>query len=194
MSRGTLLVISGPSGVGKTTIVREVRDRLDAMLSVSMTTRPAATTDVEGVDYYFVDEPTFRKLIDEDALLEYAHVFERNWYGTPREPVEAAMSDGRTVLLEIDVQGAQQVKSRMPEAFLVFIEPPSDAELERRLRSRGRDDDEAMTRRLAEARREIDTAHTCGAYDAFVTNEELARAIDEVCALAGETTAREPRH
>ncbi|MBX3374536.1 MAG: guanylate kinase [Phycisphaeraceae bacterium] len=181
---GLLLVISGPSGVGKTSIVRAVRSMLDAHFSVSATTRPRTGQDTPGIDYDFVDEATFDRMIRDGRFIEYAKVFGRAWYGTPRDPVEQALRAGRTVILDIDVQGALQVRSAMPHAFLVFVSPPSDEELYRRLRARGRDDDEAIARRFAEARREIETAHASAAYDAFIVNDDLDRAIREVCALA----------
>jgi guanylate kinase len=189
--RGLLVVISGPSGVGKTTIAHAVRDRVDAMFSISATTRPQTAQDRDGVDYTFVTDRRFREMIDEGALLEHAQVFGRHWYGTPCEPVERSLDEGRIVILEIDVQGAIQVRANAAGAHLIFILPPDEETLLQRLRSRGRDDEDAIARRFAEAKSEIKLAQESGAYDVFIVNENLDRAIDEACRTIDETrTAR----
>jgi guanylate kinase len=139
-SRGLLVVISGPSGVGKTSILREVLRRTGAVFSVSATTRSPAAGERDGVDYYFIDRETFQRWVDERRFIEVAQVFGRNWYGTPREPVERQLADGKIVVLDIDVQGAAEVKRYMPECLAIFILPPSEDELHRRLRGRRRDD------------------------------------------------------
>jgi guanylate kinase len=182
-SLGLLLVISGPSGVGKTTITHEVEQRLGGVFSVSVTTRPRTAADVEGRDYYFLTEEQFRSRRDAGELLEWAEVFGKYNYGTPRGPVESHLAAGRLVILEIDVQGALQVKQSMPDAFMIFVLPPGDEELLKRLRRRGRDAEEAIQRRFAEAKREIETARRSGAYDAFIVNDDLERAIQEACEL-----------
>ena len=128
-SRGLLVVVSGPSGVGKTTIVRALRDRLEGMLSTSATTRPQSPQEAEGVDYYFMDEARFRSMIEAGQFIEHAQVFGRHLYGTPRGPVEEALGAGGLVILEIDVQGARQVKEKLPEAFAMFILPPDERTL-----------------------------------------------------------------
>lgn len=178
---GLLLVISGPSGVGKTTITRQVVDRLGAVFSVSATTRSPTPADTPGVDYHFVDEAEFERMIAAGELLEYARVFGKYSYGTPRRPVEAALAQGRVVILEIDVQGAIQVRGNLPEALLVFVLPPDDATLLERLRKRGRESEEEIARRFAEAKREIALAHGSGAYDLFLVNSEVEKCVEKVC-------------
>lgn len=184
---GMLLVISGPSGVGKTTITRAVERSIPgSVFSVSATTRARTEADVDGVDYHFVTEDRFDQMVREGAFLEWAGVFGKR-YGTPRAWVEEQLARGRLVILEIDVEGAKQVKQAMPEAFGVFILPPSEEELLRRLRSRKREDEALIQKRFAEAQREIAEAGRCGSYDAFITNDELERAIRE----AVDTVTRE---
>ncbi len=178
----TPLIISGPSGVGKSTITNEVLSELDAVLSISMTTRPPAKTDVEGEHYYFVDEKTFRAAIDRGELLEWAEVF-GNLYGTPRGPVEKRLAEGRIVILEIDIKGAEQVKAKMPDAYAIFIEAPSEQVLLHRLRTRKREDERTIQRRFAAAKQEIDQAHHGGVYHAFLVNDNLDRAVTEAVAL-----------
>ncbi|MDP6478938.1 MAG: guanylate kinase [Phycisphaerales bacterium] len=183
---GLLLVISGPSGVGKTTIVHRVRDRLGGRFSVSATTRPKSPVEVDGKDYRFVSGDTFKQMKESDAFLEHAEVFGRHAYGTPREPVEQALREGELIILDIDVQGATQIREHMPTAYMIFILPPSDEELRHRLETRGREDEEAIARRFAEARREIDLATSRTLYDAFIVNDNLDRAVDEACRLVSE--------
>ena len=176
---GLLLIISGPSGVGKTTITRAVHTRTaDAVVSVSMTTRPRTSADREGVDYYFVDETAFLGMIARNELLEHAEVFGKR-YGTPRKPVEERLAEGKVVILEIAVLGAAQVKAAIPDAFGVFILPPSEDELLQRLRDRKREGEEAIQRRFQEAQREIAAARSGDVYDAFIVNRDLDRAIAE---------------
>jgi len=188
---GMLLVISGPSGVGKTTITRGVERAVgDSVFSVSVTTRAKTAADVEGVDYHFVDDAEFDRLVAEDRLLEHANVFGRR-YGTPREWVQAQLDRGRLVILEIDVAGARQVKRAMPSAFGVFILPPSEEELLRRLRDRKRESEEQIQKRFSEAQREIAEAKASEAYDAFIINEDLDRAIsDAIGAVRNERLRR----
>jgi guanylate kinase len=181
--KGLLLVVSGPSGVGKTTIVHEVIRRLGGEFSVSATTRARTERERDGVDYHFVDQATFQKWIDAGRFLEYAQVFGRSWYGTLQDQVEQALCEGKLIVLDIDVQGARSVKQRMPGAFTVFVLPPDEATLLKRLHARGREDEAAIERRFAEAKTEIDFARTSGVYDAFVVNDDLELAIDQVCDL-----------
>jgi guanylate kinase len=180
---GLLLVVSGPSGVGKTTIVHEVIRRLGGEFSVSATTRARSERERDGVDYHFVDQATFQKWIDAGRFLEYAQVFGRSWYGTLQDQVEHALGEGKLIVLDIDVQGAKNVKQKMPRAFTVFVMPPSEDTLLKRLHARGREDEAAIQRRFAEAKTEIDFAKTSGVYDAFVVNDDLEIAIDQLCDL-----------
>lgn len=180
---GLLLVISGPSGVGKTTITRLVEQRLGGVFSVSVTTRPKTAADVEGSDYHFLTDEQFNACRDAGELLEWAEVFGRYKYGTPRRPVEEHLSKGRLVILEIDVQGASQVKSKLPEAFMLFVLPPDDATLLDRLRRRGREDESSIRRRFDAARNEIAIARESGIYDGFIVNDNLSVAVDEACQL-----------
>ncbi len=177
--RGLLLVISGPSGVGKTTITHEVERRLGGVFSVSVTTRPKTAADVEGRDYYFVDQAQFARMRDAGELLEWAEVFGKYNYGTPEGPVDKQLSAGKLVILEIDVQGALQVKAKRPDAFMVFVLPPSDEELLRRLRHRAREAEEAIQSRFAEAKKEIETARRSKAYSVFIVNDSLEQAVEQ---------------
>ncbi len=176
---GLLLVISGPSGVGKTTITRAVERSIpDAVFSISATTRPKTDADVDGVDYHFLTSQQFTDRIAADEFLEHA-VYAGNCYGTLRAPVEAQLERGRLVILEIDVQGAEQIKAKKPDSFGLFILPPSEDELLERLRARKREDESVIQRRFAAAREEIARAKNNGAYDAFIINDDLDRAIGE---------------
>ena len=182
-NHGLLLVISGPSGVGKTTITRALERNLGGTFSVSVTTRPRAEGEVEGRDYYFLSDIEFQQRADDGAFLEHAKVYGEYRYGTPREPVERQVAEGKLVILDIDVQGARQVKQTMPEAFTLFILPPSEEELLRRLRKRRREDEASIQRRFDEAKREIAFAEGSGVYDAHIVNEDLDRAIDDASCL-----------
>lgn len=174
---GLLVVVAGPSGVGKGTVHAELRRRLpDAVLSVSATTRAPRPGEVDGVDYDFVDVPTFRRMIADGELLEWAE-YAGNLYGTPRDPAAEAVGRGEVVLLDIEVQGALQVKAADPDALLVFLHPPSMAELERRLRGRGTEPDETIARRLEVAREEIAGAD---AFDLQVVNDQLDDCVEQV--------------
>ncbi len=186
---GLLLVISGPSGSGKTTIARAIEQRLGGRFSVSATTRPPARGEIPGRDYEFVSPAQFDEWVKRGAFLEHAQVFGKHRYGTPREPVERQLAEGHLVILSIDVQGALQIRRSLPDALMVFLLPPDEEELLRRLRARGRDDDASIRRRLEEARREMEIARSSGAYDAMIVNDDLERAIDETCRLVIERRA-----
>lgn len=183
---GLLLVLSGPSGVGKTSIVHELLQRFDGVFSVSATTRQAGPGEVDGRDYQFISESEFQNMINEDRFLEYAQVFSRSWYGSPREPIEAALKNGRLAILDIDVQGAEIVRAKYPHMYGVFVLAPSEEELLHRLRLRGREDEAAIQRRFAASTKEIARARIGKTYDDFVVNDDLARATDTICALVAK--------
>lgn len=188
--RGLLVVIAGPSGVGKGTVHARLRTLLgDSHLSVSATTRPPRPGEREGADYYFVSPEEFNRLVHADQLLEWAS-YADNLYGTPRAAVEAAVDAGKVVLLDIEVQGALQVKQHDPAALLVFLEPPSFEELERRLWARGTEVGDELERRLLRAREELLQA---AAFDVRVVNDDLDTCVAEVLqaiqdARAGQIT------
>lgn len=181
-NQGLLVILSGPSGVGKSTITAAVRERLDADLSISMTTRDQRPGEEDGVNYHFVNHKHFKQEVLLGNLLEYAEVY-GNFYGTPKEPVEETLAAGGVMLLEIDVKGARQVKAKMPQGFAIFINPPSEETLLTRLRGRGREGEEIIQKRYAAARKEMAEAKECGAYDVFVVNDDLEKAIADICAL-----------
>lgn len=177
---GILFVISGPSGVGKGTIKQALLPQIgDIEDSISATTREPRSGEVSGRDYFFLSETEFRRLIEMDMLLEWAEVYGR-LYGTPREFVMETLAGGRDVLLEIDVQGARQVKSKMPEGVYIFISPPTMEELETRLRTRGKDSAQSIERRIAACRDEMSFLPE---YDYEVVNDELETAINKVVSI-----------
>lgn len=188
MRRGNLFVISGPSGAGKGTLVSRLMEAVpDARLSISATTRKPREGEVDGVHYHFSTHDEFMELVDEDGFLEWAE-FAGNCYGTPRSFVEQSMAEGAQVILEIEVQGAFQVREKMPDAHLVFIEPPSLEVLEERLRGRGTEDEEAVLRRLATARVELSRKME---YDIRLVNDDLERAVDELIAIVNALAEQE---
>ena len=169
-AHGLLVFVSGPSGVGKSTVCRRLAVELPGEFAISSTTRTPKPQDAQGKKYIFVDEPTFRKQLEAGEFIEYAYKFD-NWYGTLKKPVEDALAAGRTVLLEIEVQGALQVHKIFSNTLGVFILPPSEEDLLQRLRDRGRDDEATIRRRFTEAQQEIRTAQAAGIYDLMVVNE-----------------------
>jgi len=175
-----VLIVSGPSGSGKSTLVQRILQMPGTMASRSCTTRPRRTTESSGKCYDFVTESEFEAMAARGEFLEYARVFGKHSYGTPKKWLGESRAKGLDLVLEIDVQGAAQVKEKLPESIAIFILPPSHAELERRLRSRGQDSDEEIARRLAKARAEIEAF---GKYDYCVVNENMERAGREVEAI-----------
>ncbi len=176
------MVISGPSGVGKSCIRQEVLRRTGALWSVSATTRSPRPGEVDGKDYRFVTRERFEQMIAQDELLEWADVF-GNYYGTPIEPVWQAIKSGQTMLMEIDVQGGAQVYAKLPGETFILILPPSMDELRRRLAGRGTEPPEVIDRRFAKAQQEILAAQACGAYTYRIVNDDLERAIQQVIAI-----------
>mgnify|MGYP001567356971 CR=1 FL=1 len=175
--KGKVVIISGPSGVGKSTICKEIVKRLDNVhLSVSVTTRPQSAAEVDGRDYWFISEEEFQQRVDKGLLLEHAKVF-GHFYGTPKEKAVKALKAGKVVILEIDVQGARQVKAVFPDAVMMFILPPSARDLAERLDHRGREGAEAAGKRLNEASAEVAAAWQY--YEHMVINEDLQQAVNE---------------
>jgi guanylate kinase len=185
-----LTVLAGPTAVGKGTVARHIRENYpDVLLSVSATTREPRPGEVDGVDYYFVDDAEFDRLVANHELLEWARVHNSHRYGTPRTPIERALTEGRSVLLEIDLQGARQVRAAMPDAVLVFLAPPSWDELVRRLIGRGTESPEEQHRRLTTAKVELASQDE---FDARVVNGTVADAARDVVELM-KVRARRPR-
>lgn len=187
---GELYVIAAPSGAGKTSLLRALLARLDHLaLSVSDTTRPPRVGEVDGEQYHFISVENFRAGIDQGRYLEHAEVF-GNYYGTDRSRVEALWADGRSVLLEIDVQGAAQIARHYPEACSIFILPPSMAVLAERLRNRRSDAEDVIRRRLGEARGEIDA---CRDFSWMVVNDDFDEALAELIAIVTAWPQRRSR-
>ena len=178
MEKGKLFIISGPSGTGKGTICKKLLETdPNLRLSVSVTTRAPREGEVDGREYHFITEERYMELLEEGGLLEHASVYGKTMYGTPREPVMDWLEQGTDVILEIDVQGAFQVRENYPDCILIFILPPSMEELRSRILNRGSETEETMTARLGEAQREIDLSER---YDYRVVNGELEQAVAEV--------------
>jgi guanylate kinase len=176
-----VLIVSGPSGSGKSTLVQRILDLPGTMSSVSCTTRSKRATESTGKCYDFVTEAEFDAMVARNEFLEYARVFGRHSYGTPRKWLQESQASGLDLVLEIDVQGAAQVKKELPDSVAIFILPPSRQELERRLRSRGQDSDEEIVRRLAQARDEIAASQKF--YDFCIVNDDVERAGREAQAI-----------
>jgi guanylate kinase len=188
--RGRLYVFAAPSGAGKTSLVRALMQREPALrFSISCTTRRPRPTEVDGRDYYFLSPDEFERMAAAGEFLEHARVFD-NRYGTPRRPVEEALAAGQDLILEIDWQGAAQVRAALPECVTIFILPPSRAELERRLRGRGTDSLDVIARRLRDAA--ADMAHW-REFDHVIVNDDFDRALDELQAIVAGNGAASRR-
>ena len=176
MGKGKFIVVSGPSGVGKGTICNILIKELDAWYSVSMTTREIREGEEEGKNYYFVTKEEFERRIKEDKFIEY-NVYNNNYYGTPKDKIMDKIDEGTDVFLEIDVNGARNIKNKFPDSLLIYIAPPSLEELRRRLENRGSETEETIQNRLKIAEEELKQTDM---YDYVVVNDDLETAIDEV--------------
>ncbi len=174
--RGRFYVLSGPAGVGKGTVLKKVFEKLDNIVySVSCTTRLPRPRETDGVHYVFMDEPSFKKMVEEDKFLEWACVH-GHFYGTRKDIAEKALEEGKDVLLEIDVQGASQIKEKMPDAVMIFIQPPSFEELVRRLKKRGTEGPEELELRIRNAKTEMSYANE---YEYMIINDKVEKAADD---------------
>lgn len=189
--RGLLVVISGPSGVGKGTVRKALFEMTNHNLtySVSMTTRKIRPGEVDGVDYYFVSKEEFEKKIEDGKFLEYAQ-FVGNYYGTPLDKVNEQLDNGNEVVLEIEVDGAQQVKEKMPDCVMIFIVPPGKEALYERLKARGTESEEVINQRIEKANREFKKAYL---YDYIVVNDEVSNAADRIMAIIRAEHAKTKR-
>ena len=175
--RGKLIVVSGPSGAGKSTVIaRLMREDPDVVFSVSATTRPPREGEIDGKSYFFVTREKFQSMVENGELFEHAE-YVGNCYGTPKAPVLASLKTGKSVLFDIEVQGAAQIKAQCPEAILIFVVPSDFSQIEKRLRARGTDSEEKIQGRLMQARRECERATN---YDYVVLNDDPDRAADEM--------------
>jgi guanylate kinase len=175
-----VLIVSGPSGSGKSTLVQKILELPGTMLSVSCTTRSPRRTEKDGKWYNFITEAEFQQMVNRGEFLEYAQVFGKNWYGTPKKWLGRALAEGKDLVLEIDVKGALQVKEKLPDAVAIFVVPPSRADVEQRIRARGQDSEDEIRRRLERSRQEM---LKYPSYDFAVINDDLERAGREVQAI-----------
>jgi guanylate kinase len=190
-SEPLVLIVSGPSGSGKSSLVEKILEVPGTMLSVSCTTRAPRGTESDGKWYNFVSEVEFQRMVQCGEFLEYAQVFGKNWYGTPRKWLELARAQKKDLVLEIDVQGALQVKQKLPGAVAVFVLPPSRADLEHRIRARGQDSEDEIHRRLERARQEM---LSYSSYECAVINDDVERAGKEIQAIVVGSRCRVTRN
>lgn len=183
--RGRVMVISGPSGVGKSTICHRLCKLLNGEFSVSVTTRKARPGETNARDYHYISPEEFINLRESGGLLEWAEVY-GNMYGTPAEPVEKAIANGKTIILEIDIQGCIQVRKKRPDAFTVFVLPPSSDEQKRRIEGRKTDPESVIAARLAKADGEVRYAIESGCYDQFIINDDLDKTVEQIAALCAK--------
>lgn len=176
-----ILIVSGPSGSGKSTLVKKLLELPGTMLSISATTRPPRAGEKDGEWYHFVSDEEFQRMVERGEFLEHARVFGKHSYGTPKKWLNEARAQRRDLVLEIDVQGAEQVRKKLPESIAIFIVPPSRQELEKRIRARGQDGEDEIKRRLERARLEMERYLD---YDYVVINEDVGRAGEAVRAIA----------
>jgi guanylate kinase len=181
-NHGLLIVLVGPSGVGKSTISRRLAERMHLQYIVSATTRPKTEKDDEGKTYDYLDEATFFRKLENGEFLEYAAVWDE-YYGTPKHPTLDYLANGEDVLLEIDVQGAMQVRFQYPDALMIFVMPPDEKSLLQRLKERGRETPDQMEKRFRGAKREIWMAKGSRAFDDMVINDDVDRAVEEISRL-----------
>jgi guanylate kinase len=186
-----VMIVSGPSGSGKSTLVEKILELPGTMLSVSCTTRAPRKTESDGKWYNFVSESEFQQMVETGQFLEYAQVFGKNWYGTPKKWLDAATEQGLDLVLEIDVQGALQVRRKLPGSVAIFVLSPSRQDLEKRIRARGQDADDEIARRLDRAREEM---LSYSSYDFAVINDNLERAGREIQAIAMGSRCRVTRN
>jgi guanylate kinase len=186
-----VLIVSGPSGSGKSTLVEKILELPGTVLSISCTTRQPRNTESDGKWYNFVSEAEFKAMVERGEFLEYAQVFGKNWYGTPSKWLDRARESGKDLVLEIDVQGALQVKAKLPGSVSMFVLPPSRAELEQRIRRRGQDSEDEIHRRLERAGKEM---LSYSSYDFAIINDDLERAGREAQAIALGSRCRVTRN
>jgi len=184
-SLGNLTVLTGPSGVGKGTIVRKILEsHSDVWLSISATTRQPRAGEIDGKHYFFLEKQNFQEIIDKEGFLEWAS-FSNNFYGTPKKIVKEKIEQGTNVLLEIELEGARQIRKSFPKALQIFLAPPNISELEKRIRGRGTETEEAIRNRLAIANKELSAKKE---FDAVVINEDIEKAFIEIESLMGLKT------